>query len=366
MVDKLKLLLYNTVDVVCSRPSLNETNVALPKNLIFQSTAPLNCIQRRPVMNFLALRSRCVKITLANLIFGLLFFSSVLTINAQTTTFAQFFERNGTQDFVFTNNTSSANFDAVGGGSSIFFIYSNIASLDPSLQGVQNAHLFITTTTTQPATNNAGTFTQPFDQTVTVQIIRDTPAPSGVGTGTRTHLLTAIFSPIGASQPAIVGSGNSATFSATTPDHVVTFSSDFLRFGLTTQRNLAFSYSSVTPGLALGGGSFLQSFTAAATGTFASNPPPIYAIPTAASVSVSGRVLTPNGRGLQNAQVTLTDANGTVHNAVTSSFGYYRFNEIESGQSVIISINSKRYRFNTQVVSVQDNISDMDFYGSEF
>ncbi len=316
-------------------------------------------------MKFQSLKSTRVKIAFANLIFGLLFFSSFLTINAQTTTFAQFVERTGTQDFVFTNNATSANFNAVGGGSPIFFFYSNIASLDPSLSGIQNAHLFVTTTTTQTAVNVAGTFTQPFDQTVTVQIIRDTAAPSGVGTGLRTNLLTAVISPSG-SQPAIVGSGNSATFSATTPDHVVTFSSDFLRFGLTTQRNMALSFSSVTPTLALGAGGFLQSFTAAATGTFASNPPPIYAIPTAASVAVSGRVLTSNGSGLRNAEVILTEANGTVHTAKTSSFGLYSFDGIQSGQTVTVSINSKRYAFNTQVVSVQDNIGDMDFYGSEY
>ncbi len=316
-------------------------------------------------MKFLSLKSMRLKIVVKNLIFGLLFLSSGLAVSAQTTTFAQFFERFGTQDFVFTNNTSSANFNAVGGGSPIFFLYSNIVNLDPSLQAVQNAHLFITSTTSQPASNNAGTFTQPFDQTVTVQIIRDTPAPAGVGTGSRTNLLTAVFSPAGSS-PAIVGSGNSATFSATTPDHVVTFSSDFLVFGLTTQRNLAFSYSSVTPTLALGAGNFLQSFTAAATGTFASNPPPIYGIPTAAAVSIGGRVLTQNGSGLRNAQVILTDTNGTVHRAVTSSFGYYQFDGITSGQTVTVSVSSKRYVFNTQVVSVQDNISDMDFYAAEY
>jgi len=316
-------------------------------------------------MKYHSLKATRVKIAITNLIFGLLFFSSVLTINAQTTTFAQFLENNGTQDFVFTNNSASADFNAIPGGSSISFRYQNISGLDPSLQGFQNAHFQVTTTTTVPAVNNAGTFTQPFNQTVTVQIIRDTAAPAGVGTGTRRNLLTAVISPSG-SQPAIVGSGNSATFSATTPDHVVTFSSDFLSFALTTQRNMALSFSSVTPALALGTGNFLQSFTAAATGTFASNPPPIYVIPTAAAVAVSGRVLTSNGYGLRNAQVVLTEANGTVHTARTSSFGLYSFDGIQSGQTVTVSIVSKRYVFNTEVVSVQDNISDLDFYGSEY
>ena len=316
-------------------------------------------------MKNLLLKLKTAKMFSLALTFGILFLSA-LNLSAQTTTFAQFLQRAGTQDFVLTNNSSSANFHTVSGGSAIYFIYSNIPSLDPSLAGVQNAHLVVTATTTQAGSLNGTTLTQPFGQTVTVQIIRDTPAPAGVGTGTRTNLLTAVFSPDG-NTPSLVGAdgGNSATFSATTPDNVVTFTSDFLRFGLTTQRNLAFSFSSVTPALALGSGNFLNSFTAAATGTFASNPPPIYGIPTAAPVSLSGRVLTADGSGLRNAQVVLTESNGTVHRATTGTFGYYRFDGIASGQSVVLSVNSKRFTFSSQVFSVQDNLSDVNFIAEE-
>src|SRR5215207_3685910 len=72
-------------------------------------------------------------------------------LQAQTITFAQFFERNGSQDFVFTNNTSSATFQTVTNGSPILFVYQNISGLPPQLQGPQEAHLFITATTTTPA-----------------------------------------------------------------------------------------------------------------------------------------------------------------------------------------------------------------------
>jgi hypothetical protein len=295
-------------------------------------------------------------------IFSLLLFSSFMTAYGQTTTFAQFFERNGTQDFAFTNNTSSADFNAVSGGSPIFFIYSNIVGLDPSLQGIQNAHLFITTTTTQPASLSGGSLTQPLNQTVTVDIIRDTPAPPGTGSSPRTLLLRAVFTPSGFT-PGIVGSqgGNSATLSATTPDHVVTFTSDFLLFGATTQRNLAFSFSSVLPSVALGSGGFLQSFTAAATGTFASSPPPVPFTTSAASVSVGGRVTDGNGRGMSNATVILMEGDGTQHTAVTGSFGYFEFGEISVGQTVIVSVSSKRYNFAPVTVSLSDSISDLDF-----
>src|SRR5205809_404216 len=124
-------------------------------------------------MKTLLLKLKASRILTFALTFGTLFFAAFATANAQTTTFAQFVERTGSQDFVFTNNASSADFSTVGGGAPIFFFYSNIASLDPSLAGLQNAHFFVTTTTTATALNNAGTLDQAFNQTVTVQIIRD-------------------------------------------------------------------------------------------------------------------------------------------------------------------------------------------------
>ncbi len=292
-------------------------------------------------------------------VFGLLFFASFMTTYGQTTTFAQFFERFGTQDFIFTNNTTSADFNAVSGGSQIFFIYSNITGLDPSLQGIQNARLFITTTTNQSATLGGGSVSQPLNQIVTVQIIRDTPAP--VGSGSRTNLLTAVFTPAG-NTPAIVGSngGNSATLSATTPDHNVTFTSDFLLFGLTSQRNLAFSFSSVAPSLGISG-NFLQSFAAAGSGTFASSPPPVPFTTSAAGVSVGGRVTYSNGRAMSNASVYLTETDGTMHSARTNSFGYFNFKDIESGQTVFVSVRTRQYTSDPMAVDLSDNISDLVF-----
>ena len=292
-------------------------------------------------------------------IFGLLLLSSLMTVNGQTTTFAQFFERFGTQDFVFTNSTTSADFNTVGGGSQIFFLYQNLPALHSSLQGIQNASMVITTTTTQPATGGPP-FTQPLNQQVTVQIIRDTPAPVGVGRNTRTNLLTAVFLP-STSTPGITGSNNSATLSVTTPDQNIIFTSDFLLFHQTTSRNLALSFSSVSPALALGAGSFLQSFTAAGSGTFASNPLPTLPSPTAAPVSLSGRVSTSNGRALRNAEVVLVASDGTVYSTRTSSFGYFEFTGITVAQTVFVSVSSKRYSFASQTISLQDNATGVDF-----
>lgn len=312
-------------------------------------------------MNLINTKSKITRLSSIAVVFGMLFLSSFLTAYGQTTTFAQFFERTGSQDFVFTNNTTSASFSAVGGGSPIFFIYSNIANLDASLTGIQSAHLFVTTTTNQSASTVGTNFTQPLNQITTVQIIRDTPTPIGVGHSARTNLLTAVFSTAG-NTPGIVGSigGSSATLSATTPGHLVSFTSDFLLFGATIERNMAFSFSSVAPTLALGSGNFLQSWTAAASGTFASNPPPTIFLVTAASVSLSGRVLTSKGSGLRNAQVLLTDMNGRVRTVVSNAFGNFMFDGLESGQSYVVSVKSKQFTFSPKFVSLGDNLSGLE------
>jgi hypothetical protein len=86
--------------------------------------------------------------------------------------------------------------------------------------------------------------------------------------------------------------------------------------------------------------------------------------PTAAGVSISGRVLASSGVGLMNATVHLTGRSGTLA-ARTSSFGYYHFNDIEVGQTVIISVNSRRYIYAPRTVSLQENLTDLDFLPAE-
>ncbi len=88
--------------------------------------------------------------------------------------------------------------------------------------------------------------------------------------------------------------------------------------------------------------------------------------PLAAGVSVTGRVITANGRGIRNSIVSLTDSSGETRTAVTSSFGYYTFDEIQVGQTYILSVSSKRYRFtdSSRVISVMDALADADFMAS--
>lgn len=82
---------------------------------------------------------------------------------------------------------------------------------------------------------------------------------------------------------------------------------------------------------------------------------------TAAGVSVAGRVLDANGRGLANAHVTMTDTHGIARNALTSSFGYFQFDDIPSGQDYVVSVANKRYQFAPRSVSVTNSVTDLDF-----
>ena len=87
---------------------------------------------------------------------------------------------------------------------------------------------------------------------------------------------------------------------------------------------------------------------------------------TAAHVSISGRALTSSGLPISNAQLTLIEAGGETKFAITSPFGYYRFGDIESGRTYILTIKSKIYVFENspRVVTVNDEIANLDFIGS--
>ena len=83
--------------------------------------------------------------------------------------------------------------------------------------------------------------------------------------------------------------------------------------------------------------------------------------PTAGSVSVGGRVLTTGGGGLTNALVTLTDSSGASRTILTRKSGAFRFDEVNAGETYIISVNSKRYRFQPQVLSVLEDMMNLIF-----
>ncbi|MEP7212326.1 MAG: carboxypeptidase-like regulatory domain-containing protein [Acidobacteriota bacterium] len=86
--------------------------------------------------------------------------------------------------------------------------------------------------------------------------------------------------------------------------------------------------------------------------------------PTAARVSLAGRVLTANGEGLKNAVVVLEGGSLTQpRTAITGPFGYYAFGDLPAGLTYILSVKSKRYSFAdpTRVVSLDTELLDANF-----
>lgn len=86
--------------------------------------------------------------------------------------------------------------------------------------------------------------------------------------------------------------------------------------------------------------------------------------PTAAHVSVGGRVYSPYGNPLGNAMVSLYGTDGTFSATRTNPFGYYRFAEVAVGQTYIVAVSSKRFYFSNsvQVVFVTEAMESLDFF----
>lgn len=90
--------------------------------------------------------------------------------------------------------------------------------------------------------------------------------------------------------------------------------------------------------------------------------------PLAAEASITGRVIAADGTGIRNAVIVVTGGNLTQPRLIrTGPFGYYSVEGLEVGQTYVLTIQSKRFTFAnpTRVVSLQDNIEDLDFVANE-
>lgn len=87
--------------------------------------------------------------------------------------------------------------------------------------------------------------------------------------------------------------------------------------------------------------------------------------PSAAAVSISGRVLTTGGAGIAKATVILTNVQGETRTALTNPFGYYRFDGLRAGDSVSMTVSSKGRQFNTRVLTVDDDLTEVNFIALE-
>ncbi len=79
--------------------------------------------------------------------------------------------------------------------------------------------------------------------------------------------------------------------------------------------------------------------------------------PTAAPVSVTGRVMSRTGQGVYRALVTITDEQGVARTAVTNMGGYFTFTQVPSGETYILNVTHKSYKFSSQVIGLNEDYS---------
>jgi hypothetical protein len=62
----------------------------------------------------------------------------------------------------------------------------------------------------------------------------------------------------------------------------------------------------------------------------------------------------------------LTNSAGETKSASTNSFGYYRFADVQAGDTYILSISAKHYQFEnpTRVLNVGDEMDTVNFAAS--
>jgi len=194
-------------------------------------------------------------------------------------TFAQFQQAISGNQFTFTNNSTSPNNLKLTANLPVTFKF-----LVPSLYGLPvntpiAAQLVVTATATVPAGTSGAHIFQGFSTVSMTFVAVGGPHPGS-------NLLTIVSTSNGeldGNRGANSGSLNGDTGSGS----VVNFTSDFLVFTATIERAYTLSFTSLNPALGLGSHTatnhqttgYLKSFTAAGTGTFASDPAPTTGVP---------------------------------------------------------------------------------------
>jgi hypothetical protein len=86
-------------------------------------------------------------------------------------------------------------------------------------------------------------------------------------------------------------------------------------------------------------------------------------VPTAATASLSGRIMTDDGRGIRNVAVSLTDENGITRTTLSSTFGYYAFYGIATGKSYTVAVAAKRFSFAqpVQLILLTGDLAEINF-----
>ena len=85
--------------------------------------------------------------------------------------------------------------------------------------------------------------------------------------------------------------------------------------------------------------------------------------PTAAPVTISGRVVDRSGRAISRATLSLTDQDGRTRTVRSSSFGYFRFDGVPAGEGYVLNVQALGYKFEPQYINVSDSIDGLQITG---
>lgn len=85
--------------------------------------------------------------------------------------------------------------------------------------------------------------------------------------------------------------------------------------------------------------------------------------PTAAGVTVGGRIKTAAGRGIRNVRIIVTFSSGETRETLSGAAGFYQFIDIPAGETCIFSVSASRYVFDepAQIRNIMDDTHDVDF-----
>lgn len=85
-----------------------------------------------------------------------------------------------------------------------------------------------------------------------------------------------------------------------------------------------------------------------------------YANFAAASVAVSGKVLTAEGNAISRATVVVSDKSGIIASVKTNSFGNYSFQNLPGGNNYTFTVIAKGYSFTPQTLTVSQDLVDFN------
>jgi len=84
---------------------------------------------------------------------------------------------------------------------------------------------------------------------------------------------------------------------------------------------------------------------------------------TSAGLTVSGRVMTAQGRAIGSAIVSVIDGNGKTYRGYTNTFGYFRIEDIQAGAGGVLSVSARGYTFAPRFIDLFDSVNDLTITG---